>query len=92
MDTYGGKRISTQQVASLTRWAMVEEVCKAIFSMKKFGSPGPDEIQVVFYQNGWEAVKLSITNLVNMALRIGKAPKGFLEAFITLIPKKETPE
>lgn len=37
-------RISNTQASSLTRRAPIEEVKKAVFGMKKFGSPRPDGI------------------------------------------------
>lgn len=46
----GGRGITNQQAASLIRHATGEEVRKAVFGMKQFGSPGPDGIQAAFYQ------------------------------------------
>lgn len=79
------------QRASLTRTARIEEVKKAVFGMKKFGSPGSDGIQAIFYQKYWDVVGPSLTNLVNEAIRSGRIPCPLLTTFITLIPKKERP-
>lgn len=70
----------------------MEEVRKAVFGMKKFGSPGPDGIQVIFYQKYWKVVGPSLTILVNRAISSGRIPYSLLTAFLTLIPKKDMPE
>lgn len=69
--------------------ASINEIKKAIFSMKKFGSPGPDGIQAAFYQHFWSEVGTSVTSMVNQALQTGMVPKDLFQVFITLIPKKE---
>lgn len=43
-EAYGEPRILTQQGHSLIRQASVEKVRRAVFGMKKFGSPGPNGI------------------------------------------------
>lgn len=60
--------------------------------MKKFGNPDPNGIQVAFYQEYWEVVKHHITEFVISALLTGIVPPKILEAYITLIPKKDMPE
>ncbi|XP_031091044.1 uncharacterized protein LOC115996040 [Ipomoea triloba] len=85
-------RISSTQASYLGRRASREEVKKAVFGMKKYGSPGPDGIPAVFYQHFWDEVGPALTNLVNQALYSGIVPNSLLKAFMTLIPKKEVPE
>lgn len=89
---YEGPRIPLNLARNLTRQASVEEVKKSAFGMKRFGSVGPSGIQVVFYQELLEEVKLPITKLVNSTIQTGRIPGKTLEAFITLIPKKDAPE
>lgn len=78
--------------ATLMRQAHRDEVKKAVFGMKRFGSPGPDGIQVAFYQHFWDVVGSPLTRLVNLAFSTGRIPTGLLEALVTLIPKKDRPE
>lgn len=86
------RSIMDYQAGMLIRRANMEEVRKVVFNMKRFGSPGPDGIQDVFYQKYWGVVGHSITTMVNEALSFGKVPVGILDAYITLIPKKDCPE
>ncbi|XP_019155168.1 PREDICTED: uncharacterized protein LOC109152041 [Ipomoea nil] len=72
----GTQKISPIEARSLLKVASSEEVRKAVFGMKKFGSPGPDGIPTAFYQKFWEHIGSPVT----------------IMAFITLIPKKEVPE
>nr|AIK35195.1 LINE-type retrotransposon LIb DNA [Ipomoea batatas] len=60
--------ISSTQAAWLIHPASLDEVRKATFGIKKYGSPGPDGIQAVFYQHFWNEVGPSLTNMVNQAL------------------------
>ncbi|XP_019167697.1 PREDICTED: uncharacterized protein LOC109163410 [Ipomoea nil] len=91
-DMYCGPKLDTGQMHKLTREVTMCEVKKAVFDMKKFGSPGPDGIQAAFYQTFWEEVKSHITTFVKKVLRDGRVPPKILESFITLIPKKDSPE
>ncbi|XP_019186423.1 PREDICTED: uncharacterized protein LOC109181124 [Ipomoea nil] len=87
-----GRNINNRQAQSLIRYATVEEVRHAVFGMKRFGSPGPDGIQAAFYRHYWDIVGDLVTNFVNSCLISGTVPTGMLEAYMTLIPKKDCPE
>lgn len=89
---FEGRQIDRIQIAQLARGSSLDEVKKAMFGMKRSGSPGPNGIQAVFYQRFWDVVGKYITEFVNMALCTRRVPEGVLEAFITLIPKKDCPE
>lgn len=89
---WGGRKIDVREGARLVRVATLDEVRRAVFGMKRFGSPGPDGIQAAFYQDYWDIVGRSVTNLVNNALRTGRVPVKLLNSFIALIPKKDNPE
>ncbi|XP_031101801.1 uncharacterized protein LOC116005700 [Ipomoea triloba] len=84
--------ISSTQAGGLCRQVSLEEVRKAVFGMKKYGSPGPDGIPAIFYQHFWSEVGPSLTRMVNQALVSGTIETSLLKAFMTLIPKKEVPE
>ncbi|XP_031127486.1 uncharacterized protein LOC116029577 [Ipomoea triloba] len=81
-------KISQAQAVRLSRRVPEEEVKKAIFGMKKLGSPGPDGIPAVFYQHFWDDVGPALTKLVNQALDSGSVHKSLISACMTLIPKK----
>lgn len=89
IDFDGGRSITPEQARALGLHASVEEVKKAVFGMKRFGSPG---LQAIFYQKYWDVVSGEITGMVNNALETGKVPGGMLHAFIILIPKRDCPE
>lgn len=82
-------RISRDQVDKLNRRVPMKEVKKAVFGMKKYGSLGPDGIPAVFYQHFWEEVGSALTGLVSQALDMGSVPNFLLQAFMTLIAKKD---
>nr|BAE79385.1 unnamed protein product [Ipomoea batatas] len=85
-------QIPRDQASTLLRRASLEEVKKAVFGMKKYGSPGPDGIPAVFYQQFWGEVGPAMTDMVNHAFENGSTYISQLQAFMTLIPKKDTPE
>ncbi|XP_031126953.1 uncharacterized protein LOC116029190 [Ipomoea triloba] len=86
------RKITTEQANRLCGRVTIDEVKKAVFGMKKYGSPGPDGIPVIFYQHFWEEVGTVLTDMVNQALETGMVHKSLLQACMTLIPKKDTPE
>lgn len=56
--------------------------------MKKYGSPGPDDILAIFYSQFWCEISPVMTKMVNQAFGNGFIPKSLLQAFMNLIPKK----
>lgn len=86
------RKIPAAQANSLCGRVPIEEVKKAIFGMKKYGSPGPDGIQAIFYQHFWGEIGPALTTMVNQALETGMVHKSLVQACMTLIPKKDTPE
>ncbi|XP_019152267.1 PREDICTED: uncharacterized protein LOC109149075 [Ipomoea nil] len=89
---HDGKKLNPLEAKKLVRPADVDEVKAAVFGMKCMGSPGPDGIQAAFYQDFWQEVGGSITKMVNEALISATIPLSLLEAFVTLIPKKDNPK
>ncbi|XP_019162015.1 PREDICTED: uncharacterized protein LOC109158583 [Ipomoea nil] len=87
-----GRSMSNRQSQYLNRYASLDEVRHAVFGMKQFGSPRPDGIQAAFYQQYWDTVGIPVTDFVNSCLSSGTIPVGMLEAYMTLIPKKDNPE
>ncbi|XP_019159704.1 PREDICTED: uncharacterized protein LOC109156318 [Ipomoea nil] len=73
-EPHSSPRISQDEANNLSRLAGIDEVKKAVFGMKRMGSPGPDGIQAAFYQDYWDEVGQSITMFVNEALVTGKIP------------------
>ncbi|XP_019168955.1 PREDICTED: uncharacterized protein LOC109164864 [Ipomoea nil] len=86
------RKLSSAQSRRLVNTVPMEEVRKAVFGMKRFGSPGPDGIPAAFYQHYWDSVGPALTQMVNQALHSGTVHKSLLVAFMCLIPKKEAPE
>ncbi|XP_031127489.1 uncharacterized protein LOC116029578 [Ipomoea triloba] len=87
-----GFQIPAAQASSLLHRASLMEVKKAVFGMKKYGSPGPDGIPAAFYQQFWEEIGPAMSETVNQAFENGCTHNSLLQAFMTFIPKKDTPE
>ncbi|XP_031097030.1 uncharacterized protein LOC116001285 [Ipomoea triloba] len=85
-------QIPGDQASNLLRRVPIDEVRRAVFGMKKYGSPGPDGIPAIFYQQCWSEIGPVMTKMVNQAFDNGCIPNSLLQAYMTLIPKKDTPE
>ncbi|GLT96250.1 hypothetical protein SLE2022_138910 [Rubroshorea leprosula] len=83
--------ISDADHASLLQLATLEEVRKALFSMKGLKSPGPDGISALFYQRHWDTVAGTFLEFVNQALLIGVFEPSLTKAYVALIPKEDSP-
>ena len=70
----------------------LEEVKKALFSMKGLKSPGPDGIQPIFLQRHWVSVQTSLLRFVKNAMLTTQVPMETLKANTVLIPKGTSPD
>ncbi|GKV23692.1 hypothetical protein SLEP1_g33394 [Rubroshorea leprosula] len=84
--------ISDADHASLLQLATLEEVQKALFSMKGLKSPGPDGISALFYQRHWDTVAGTFLEFVNQALLTGVFEPSLTKAYVALIPKEDSPD
>lgn len=70
----------------------VEEVKKAVFSMHSDKSPGPDDLNPMFYQKFWHVVGTDVVKFCGSFLTEGKLPAGINHTLVCLIPKIKQPE
>ncbi|GLT26276.1 hypothetical protein SLA2020_013580 [Shorea laevis] len=68
----------------------LEEIKTTLFSMKGLKSPGPNEIQPIFYQRHWKVVVGTLHTFVNNSLLDGFFEPSLLQAHIAFIPKGES--
>jgi hypothetical protein len=57
------EKLNVEDNENLCRHFTIDEVEKALFSMKKNKAPGPDNIPIEFYQHCWELVQHDILKL-----------------------------
>lgn len=71
--------------------ATMEEVHKAVFSMKSYKAPGLDGFQPLFFKHFWVLLKTDLLLLVQQAFNRGYSEECLAEILIVLIPKVDHP-
>lgn len=71
----------------LARAVIPSEIFNVITHMGAFKAPGPDGLQVAFYQSQWQFVGESICNLVRNIFNDPAQVNEINETFLSLIPK-----
>lgn len=84
------KSITDPMNDALTTIPTQGEIQKAIFSMGRYKSPGPDRMSVIFYKTYWEILKEATINEVQVFFQSGKIRQSSNHTFIALIPKSLT--
>lgn len=69
-----------------------EEIKAAIWSCDSNGSPGPDGFTFGFFKDTWLILKDDIVAMLSEFHRNGKIVSGLNPSFISLIPKKPSPQ
>ncbi|XP_074290549.1 uncharacterized protein LOC141617264 [Silene latifolia] len=83
---------SQDEMDRLSRPFTAKEVRTAVFQMGALKAPGPDGIPAVFFQRCWSMVKGDVTKAILSILNSGRVLRELNRTFITLIPKKDSPE
>ncbi|KAM6559150.1 hypothetical protein CsatA_028389 [Cannabis sativa] len=83
--------ISPEVNSSLTAPFTAAEVQTALKTMSPDKSPGSDGMSAMFYQNYWDIVGSSVTEVVLGVLNNGQEMDSINNAIITLIPKINSP-
>lgn len=86
------ERVSMQQNEHLTQEFTGEEVKEAIFSMHPDKGPGPDGMNLAFYQRFWKIIGKDVTDLCLHILSTGCMPQSLNDALVVLILKNNVPE
>ncbi|GAU51891.1 hypothetical protein TSUD_416760 [Trifolium subterraneum] len=86
------KSLSVEEGAELTKPFLLEEIKKAIWDCDSFKSPGPDGVNLGFFKDFWEVLKIDLLNFFSEFHRQGILSKGLNSTFIALIPKVDNPQ
>lgn len=84
-------QLSQDGVNSLTGPVTMDEVRRAVFSMKSYKAPGPDGFQPLFYKHFWELVYSDLWSFVQQTLLQGPSDTSISKILIVLIPKIDQP-
>ncbi|GAU43299.1 hypothetical protein TSUD_389980 [Trifolium subterraneum] len=71
---------------------LLEEIKTAIWDCDSFKSPGPAGVNLGFFKDFWEVLKIDLLNFFSEFHRQGILSKGLNSTFIALIPKVESPQ
>lgn len=69
----------------------MEEVRKAVFSMKSYKAPCPNGFQPLFFKHFWELVRDDLWTFVRQAFQHGYSDTCIAEILVVLIPKVDHP-
>ncbi|KAJ8765020.1 hypothetical protein K2173_010492 [Erythroxylum novogranatense] len=64
------------------------EVHTALFSMRTYTSPGPDEFQLIFFKTYWAFIGSSVTTMVQQAFASGDIVDKLIKTLLVLLPKE----
>lgn len=84
-------RLNQEGVAALMAPVTMEEVHKAVFSMKSYKAPGPDGFQPLFFKHFWEIICEDVWGFGRQAFIHSYSDKCIAEILIVLIPKVDQP-
>ena len=86
------KSLSDTEGAALIKPFLLEEIKAAIWECDSYKCPRPDEINLGFFKDFWDLLKIDLLNFFGEFFRHGKLTKGLNSTFIALIPKVESPQ
>lgn len=84
-------QLNQHVVDALLAQVTLEEVHKAVCSMKSYKAPGPDGFQPIFFKHLWELVKTDLLILVQQAFERGYSETCLSKILIVLLPKVDQP-
>jgi len=84
--------ISVAEGVDLIKPFQLKEVKDVIWDCDSFKCPGPDGINLGFFKDFWEVLKIDLLIFFAEFYRNGKLTKGPNSTFIALIPKVDNPQ
>ncbi|GAU32903.1 hypothetical protein TSUD_152630 [Trifolium subterraneum] len=85
------RSLSSLHGAELTKPFLMEEIKAAVWDCDSFKCPGPDGINIGFFKDFWDLLKVDLLNFFSDFHHNGVLTKGLNSTFIALIPKVENP-
>ncbi|GAU13347.1 hypothetical protein TSUD_43010 [Trifolium subterraneum] len=85
------KTISADNSAELVKPFLLDEIKAAVWDCDSYKSPGPDGVNIGFFKDFWDLLKIDLLNFFAEFHRNGVLTKGINSTFIALIPKVECP-
>jgi hypothetical protein len=86
------RTLSYREGAALVKPFSMEELKIAVWDCDSCKCPGPDDVNFGFIKDFWDDMKVDLLRFVYEFHRNGKLLKGINSTFITLIPKKQSPQ
>ncbi|GAU20544.1 hypothetical protein TSUD_131020 [Trifolium subterraneum] len=86
------KTISTDNSADLIKPFLMDEIKAAVWDCDSFKCPGPDGVNIGFFKDFWDLLKVDLLNFFAEFHRNGVLTKGLNSTFIALIPKVDCPQ
>jgi len=84
--------LSAAEGADLIKLFLLEEIKATIWDCNSFKCPGPDGINLGFFKDFWDMLKIDLLNFFAEFYQHGKLTKGLNSTFIALIPKVDSPQ
>ncbi|MCH93790.1 LINE-1 reverse transcriptase like, partial [Trifolium medium] len=84
--------LSSSDGDKLVQPFLMEEIKAAVWDCDSYKSPGPDGVNLGFFKDFWEILKIDLLNFFAEFHRQGILTKGLNSTFITLIPKVANPQ
>lgn len=84
--------ISVAEGADLIKPFLLEEIKDAIWDCDSYKCHGPDDLNLDFFKDFWDVLKIDLLNFFADFFRNGKLTKGFNSTFIALIQKVDSPQ
>jgi hypothetical protein len=69
----------------------VEEIEDGVHCCDSNKAPGPDGYNFAFLKRFWSLIRDDVVKLMSEFHEIASLPKGFTAAFVTLVPKVDSP-
>jgi hypothetical protein len=86
------KFFSSELNARLGRPISMEELHPVTKSMVKNKSPSQDGVVVEFYLFGYEVIRVEFSQMIKVAMQVGRFPKGVIKGMVTLLFKAREKE
>jgi len=86
------KSLSEMKGTDLIKPFLLEEIKAAVWECYNFKCPGPNGINLGFFKDFWEILKVDLLIFFAEFYHNGKLTKGLNSTFIALTPKVESPQ